>query len=57
VDFLVDGEHVRTVDQAPAYPMQMMVALFDFPDRDGSGAHADHVPQLTVDYVEGSDGG
>ena len=32
VDFLVDGEHVKTVHQAPDYPMQMMVAVFDFPD-------------------------
>ena len=32
VDFLIDGEHVRTVRQAPDYPMQMMVAVFDFPD-------------------------
>jgi hypothetical protein len=51
VDFLVDGEHVRAVDQAPAYPMQMMVAVFDFPDRDGAAEHAAHVPQLAVDYV------
>jgi glycosyl hydrolase family 16 len=53
VDFLVDGEHVRTVDQAPAYPMQMMVAVFDFPDREGAAQHAEHVPQLAVDYVRG----
>jgi hypothetical protein len=53
VDFLVDGEHVRTVDQAPAYPMQMMVAVFDFPQRDAAGEHADHVPLLAVDYVRG----
>ena len=26
VDFLVDGEQVKTVHQAPDYPMQMMVA-------------------------------
>jgi hypothetical protein len=53
VDFLVDGEHVRTVHQAPAYPMQMMVAVFDFPNRDAGSEHADHVPQLAVDYVRG----
>jgi plastocyanin len=33
VDFLVDGEHVKTVHQAPDYPMQMMIAVFDFPRR------------------------
>jgi hypothetical protein len=53
VDFLVDGRHVRTVDQAPDYPMQMMVAVFDFPDKAGAGLQPDHVPQLAVDYVRG----
>ena len=50
VDFLIDGERTRTVLQAPAYPMQMMVAVFDFPDKGGS---PDHVPELAVDYVRG----
>jgi Glycosyl hydrolases family 16 len=53
VDFLVDGKHVKTVGQAPAYAMQMMIAVFDFPDRAAS-APADHVPLLAVDYVRGS---
>jgi Glycosyl hydrolases family 16 len=53
VDFLVDGERIRTVEQAPAYPMQMMVAVFDFPSQDPEGEHAAHVPQLAVDYVRG----
>jgi beta-glucanase (GH16 family) len=50
VDFLVDGRHVRSVDQAPDYPMQMMVAVFDFPAK-ADAAPADHVPLLAVDYV------
>jgi hypothetical protein len=52
VDFLVDGEHVKTVRQAPDYPLQMMVAVFDFPDKAGS-APPDHVPELAVDRVRG----
>jgi hypothetical protein len=52
VDFLVDGERVKTVGEAPDYPMQMMVALFDFPDKAGS-APPDHVPELAVDHVRG----
>jgi hypothetical protein len=48
VDFSVDGEHVKTVHQAPDYPMQMMVAVFDFPAK---GGDSDHVPLLAVDYV------
>ena len=44
----IDGEHVKTVHQAPDYPMQMMVAVFDFPDK-AAEAPPDHVPQLAVD--------
>ena len=50
VDFFVDGKHTRTVEQAPAYPLQMMVAVFDFPDKPGP---SDHVPMLAVDSVRG----
>jgi rhodanese-related sulfurtransferase len=52
VDFLVDGERVTTVEQAPDYPMQMMVAVFDFPEKAAS-APPDHVPLLAVDWVRG----
>jgi Glycosyl hydrolases family 16 len=51
VDFFVDGEHVRTVEQAPDYPMQMMIGLFDFPAKPAAAAHAGHVPRLAVDRV------
>jgi Glycosyl hydrolases family 16 len=50
VDFSVDGELIKTVDQAPDYPLQMMVAVFDFPSKPGP---ADHVPLLAVDSVRG----
>jgi hypothetical protein len=53
VDFHVDGEHVATVRQAPDYPMQMMVAVFDFPEK-AAQAPADHVPLLAVDWVRGT---
>jgi hypothetical protein len=48
VDFFVDGEPVRRVRQAPDYPMQFMVAVFDFPERPGP---AGHVPLLAIDRV------
>jgi hypothetical protein len=48
VDFLVDGELIRTVADAPGYPMQMMIAVFDFPDR---APDTGHVPELAVDFV------
>ena len=41
---------VKTVHQAPDYPMQMMVAVFDFPAKGDS----DHVPELAVDHVRGT---
>ena len=50
VDFFVDDRHTKTVHQAPDYPLQMMVAVFDFPDQPGP---ADHVPLLAVDRVRG----
>ena len=46
----MDGETVRSVEQAPAYPLQMMVAVFDFPERAGP---SDHVPMLAVDWIRG----
>jgi hypothetical protein len=55
VDFFVDGRPVKTVGQAPAYPMQMMVAVFDFPDKAAS-APAGHVPVLGVDWIRGRPG-
>ena len=48
VEFSVDGEPVRTVAQAPDYPMQFMVAVFDFPSKPGP---SDRVPLLAVDSV------
>jgi Glycosyl hydrolases family 16 len=53
VDLLVDGRRVKTIEEAPDYPMQMMVALFDFPDQ-ADAAPPDHVPMLAVDHVRGA---
>jgi hypothetical protein len=53
VDFLIDGEPVRRVDQAPDYPMQMMVAVFDFPGRAAPRGGAARVPELAVDWIRG----
>ena len=52
---IADDRVVRTVRQAPDYPMQMMVAVFDFPAKAGS-APADQVPLLPVDRVRGIPG-
>ncbi|HEY3648907.1 MAG TPA: hypothetical protein VGL33_13120 [Streptosporangiaceae bacterium] len=42
---------MRTVEQAPDYPMQMMIGVFDFPMKPSPAAEAGHVPQLVIDYV------
>ena len=54
VEFDVDGAAGPAVEQAPAYPMQMMIAVFDFPEKDPAGQHAEHVPELAVDWIRGS---
>jgi rhodanese-related sulfurtransferase len=48
VEFSVDGELVRTVAQAPDYPLQFMVAVFDFPAKPGP---PDHEPLFAIDRV------
>jgi hypothetical protein len=52
VEFLVDGEPVRGCSGPPDYPMQTMIAVFDFPDR-STGDDADAVPELIIDYLRG----
>ena len=54
VEFLVDGEQVKAVEQAPAYPVQAMIAVFDFPEKDPAGEHVQHTPLLAVDWVRGT---
>ena len=54
VEFRVDGEPVMTVEQAPAYPVQAMIAVFDFPEKDPAREHAEHIPLLAVDWVRGT---
>jgi hypothetical protein len=51
VDFLVDGALICTVEQAPDYPMQMEIAVFDFPAHKSAASFAHHEPSLTVDHV------
>jgi Glycosyl hydrolases family 16 len=52
VDFLVDGQQVRSCIEPPTYPMQLEVGVFDFPEK-SDGTDADAVPALIVDYVRG----
>jgi beta-glucanase (GH16 family) len=54
VDFFVDGQLIRSCVRPPSYPMQMMIAVFDFPDR-STDDDVDAVPELIVDYLRGYD--
>ena len=51
VTFSVDGETTRTLDQAPAYPLQLILGVFDFPDQPRP---AGLVPELVVRSVTGT---
>lgn len=51
-EFSVDGEVVRRCPRPPTYPLQLMVAVFDFPE--WSTGDDDHlVPSMTVEHVAG----
>jgi hypothetical protein len=49
VDFLVDGHLVRTVGQAPDYPMQLMLGIYEFPG--GARPAAAYPKEFVVDHV------
>ncbi|TCN39865.1 glycosyl hydrolase family 16 [Kribbella orskensis] len=49
-DFFVDGRLIRSCPQPPAYPLQLMVAAFDFPD--GSIGEPP-TPEFVIDYIRG----
>ena len=49
--FSVDGAVVRELAQAPAYPVQLMLGVFAFPDRHPDRADAEPNPELVVSRV------
>jgi Glycosyl hydrolases family 16 len=50
--FTVDDQEVRRCPAPPTYPLQAMVAVFDFPE--WSTGHDEHlVPELVVDWIRG----
>jgi hypothetical protein len=52
VDFFVDGELAKTVPQSPAYPLQLILSLYEFPAERGDSA-GDYPKAFVVDYVRG----
>jgi beta-glucanase (GH16 family) len=52
VTFRIDGATVKEVAQSPAYPMQLMLGLYEFPE--GDADRSDGYPkELVVDVVRG----
>jgi Glycosyl hydrolases family 16 len=51
VEFTIDGVRTRVADQAPDYPMMLILAVFDFPDHAGRAV----TPHLLVSEVSGTD--
>jgi hypothetical protein len=51
VDFLVDDVRVRRSAQSPAYPLQLILGVFDFPDRAGAPDEDPPTPELVVSRV------
>jgi hypothetical protein len=49
--FSVDGDTVKTVAQSPAYPMQLMLSLYEFPP--GGKRTRPYPKEFVVDYVRG----
>jgi hypothetical protein len=54
VAFFVDHRLVKTVEQSPGYPMQLMLGIYEFPD-DGQATQPTHPypKQFVIDYVRG----
>lgn len=47
VDFFVDDKQVKSVDQAPDYPLQLMLGMFVKPTPEGGG----YPKEFTVDHI------
>ena len=52
VRFFVDGEEIKSVDQSPSYPMQLMLGIYEFPGEATERSH-EYPKRFTVDYVRG----
>ena len=53
VTFFVDSDAVKTVDQSPAYPMQLMLSIYEFPATEADERPTPYPKQFVVDYVRG----
>jgi hypothetical protein len=53
VTFSVDGEQIATSEQSPAYPMQLMLGIYEFPPDADDDTPAAYPKEFVVDYVRG----
>ena len=53
LEFRVDGTLVKRCAQAPSYPVQLMLGVFDFPDKADLVAGPVPVPEMVVSHVIG----
>jgi Glycosyl hydrolases family 16 len=54
VTFLVDDRTLKVVPQAPDYPMQLMLGIYELPDDEEASRAPDAYPkEFVVDYVRG----
>jgi hypothetical protein len=52
VDYFVDNQRIKTSTQAPDYPMQLMLGIYEF-NRPADASDADYPKTFAVDYVRG----
>jgi hypothetical protein len=53
IDFFIDDEHIKTVNQSPSYPMQLMISIYEFPRAGGEPSATPYPKRFVVDYVRG----
>jgi Glycosyl hydrolases family 16 len=53
IDFFIDDEHIKTVNQSPGYPMQLMISIYEFPRAGGEPSATPYPKRFVVDYVRG----
>jgi Glycosyl hydrolases family 16 len=54
VSFSIDGRPVKVVEQSPAYPMQLMLGIYEFRlDAAGTSGERGYPKEFVVDYVRG----
>jgi glycosyl hydrolase family 16 len=53
VAFFVDGERIKRVDQSPAYPMQLMLGIYELPAAAGEEPARAYPKVFTVGHVRG----